>query len=152
MKFEKDIAYQKSNSIFDYPVEITEDAKKYFQHLRERENLSEGEMQIMCNKLSEIFAVPKVHVRYGGSEPHKYMGNKLREKTHGTYQRGTQLIRIYKYTAVKGKRRATKATLGTLIHEFVHHLDFYFNGLSKSLHTKGFYKRLNWLTAELMGY
>jgi len=80
------------------------------------------------------------------------------QRTYGTYRcrlaGGGQppdrcVVRIYHRTAVRRQVLAAKAFLLTLLHEFVHHLDFCGLRLDRSPHTAGFYARLQQLAAEL---
>lgn len=69
---------------------------------------------------------------------------------HGRYYPKKRKIVIYAYTAT-GRGVAFKTLLNTLLHEFCHHLDYYHPDLylQRSLHTTGFYKRLNAIYASL---
>ncbi len=68
---------------------------------------------------------------------------------HGTYWSVTRAITIYNTTAKTNKPISIKAFYDTLLHEFMHHYDYEVIGLTNSLHTSGFYKRINDLKNKL---
>jgi len=72
---------------------------------------------------------------------------------HGLYQfeGGPQhaVITLWLRTVKQKKVVAFKTFFRTLIHEFLHHLDYTALQLEDSFHTQGFYKRENSLTKQL---
>ena len=147
-----DQCYQKSNKIVDFKgVKITKSTKKLFNQLREQNSLTSSDLTALCNGLNVAFRVSPARVTYGGREPHSVnQRGSITKKTLGLYTTGLAVINIFKYTAKQNKVRANKATLDTFLHEYVHHLDMVHLKLGATLHTAGFYKRINWLKNELM--
>ena len=142
--------YQNSNSILEYKVKIKGETKKVFRKLQNRVELDSYSMQVFINLLSEDFGVKIPYVEFTGKQPGATnMQGRLTRKTLGVYSPALQGITIYKKTARQGKVLASKTALNTLIHEFVHHLDYVYSKLGGSLHTKGFYMRISWITNQL---
>ncbi len=75
---------------------------------------------------------------------------RIMASVHGRYYPKKKKIALYAYTAT-GRGVAFKTLLNTLLHEFCHHLDYYHPDLylQRSLHTTGFYKRLNSIYTSL---
>ncbi len=153
-KGQKDTDYDKSNKVESVKVKLSAQAKKLFVQLRDKPALLDSDLNNLCNLLAKDYNVPQLsRIIYGGTEPHAVNGGgKLMAKTMGTYMYPSMVIRLYKYTAKRGQLRATKAVLDTLLHEFIHHLDYTHKSLSlgRSLHTAGFYKRITALKTGLM--
>lgn len=72
-------------------------------------------------------------------------------KTHkcGDYSVNKCVIRIWNRTAKIGKEVSIKQYISTLLHEFMHHYDYQVLHLSQSIHSRGFYLRLNDLENKL---
>jgi len=89
---------------------------------------------------SRFYEVPLCGVRVLAARP-------LRTREHGTfelfgdYTPDSMLIRVWMRTAVRKEVTSFGTFLGTLCHEFCHHLDFQKFGFSDSWHTRGFYER-----------
>lgn len=58
-------------------------------------------------------------------------------------------IHIYNKTGRKGNVVSIKSYFDTLLHEFMHHYDLCYLGLPKTLHTSGFYRRINDLKEKI---
>ncbi len=104
--------------------------------------------QRMANGLSEVFGVPRVAVKVLARRP-SHGGGEL----HGLYEaeEGSHpVITVWMRTAQRKQVVAFKTFLRTLIHEFVHHLDYAHFRLADSFHTEGFYKRESALIKDLM--
>ncbi|HUY96114.1 MAG TPA: hypothetical protein VMW47_00540 [Verrucomicrobiae bacterium] len=78
-------------------------------------------------------------------------GGRLTRRTYGTYRcrlsrpgdpPGGCVIRIYHLTAIRRQVLRPRPFLDTLLHEWVHHLDFAGLRFDRSPHTSGFYHRL----------
>jgi hypothetical protein len=95
--------------------------------------------------------VPPVNVRFRDEpQKHRRRGGRLTYKEYAHYDPGGS-ITIYNKTAVREKYLAPKAYLDTLVHEFLHHLDYELLKLQHTFHTRGFYSRLADLMAKLQG-
>lgn len=67
----------------------------------------------------------------------------------GWYVVNEKKIIIYNTTAKTNKTISIKTFYDTLLHEFIHHYDYEVIGLTDSLHTTGFYKRITDLKNKL---
>ena len=136
--------YLKSNAITSTNYQATKDVRQVTLSLLKEENASKRELhgQLLLNELSAYFSItpPQLTVR-DQPQHHTKKNGKLYQKTFGTYNSGN--INITNKTAIKQKVVAGKTFLDTLIHEFMHHYDFNILKLSKSLHTTGFFLRMN---------
>jgi hypothetical protein len=107
--------------------------------------------QALLDRLATELKVPpvRVHVRQA-PQKHRLKNGRLTYKEYAHYEDGGA-ITIYNITAVRRQTLAPKAFLDTLIHEFLHHLDYELLRLRYTYHTKGFYSRLGDLMAKLRG-
>ncbi|MGE5893722.1 MAG: hypothetical protein ACM34I_06680 [bacterium] len=102
------------------------------------------EIEILSQKLISSLAVrlktPPLRVKVLSARPHSDFG-----ELHGLYvpAEGTKpaTITVWMRTAQKRKVAAFRTFLGTLLHEFCHHLDYEHFLLPESFHTEGFFKR-----------
>lgn len=72
---------------------------------------------------------------------------------HGLYEAEEGVLTVITVWMRTAKRRqvvAFKTFLRTLLHEFIHHLDFTLYRLKDSFHTEGFYKRESNLLKTLL--
>lgn len=148
----RDRNYERSNAVLDIPIAVSAEAKRLARELlgtsraadRQRlglallDELTEAAQMNVCEL--EVRDAPQAHRRGGG---------RLVHKTYGRYQPASKGILIYNRTAVRGQILAPKSFLETLLHEWVHHYDFEQLKLN-SIHTSGFYHRLNGLKAKLL--
>ena len=74
---------------------------------------------------------------------------KGRMQINGLYVVNKEHIIIYNTTSKTNKTISIKTFYDTLLHEFIHHYDYKVLGLTDSLHTKGFYKRITDLKNKL---
>ena len=75
---------------------------------------------------------------------------------HGLYEYDEEsdthpVLTVWMRTAQRKQPVAFKTFLRTVVHEFMHHLDFAHLKLEDSFHTEGFYKRENNLVKILIG-
>lgn len=104
--------------------------------------------QRMVNGLSEVFKVPRVNIKVLARRPSQNWG-----ELHGLYEMTegqTPLITVWMRTAQKKQVVAFKTFLRTVVHEFLHHLDYMKFKLADSFHTEGFYKRESTLIRALL--
>jgi hypothetical protein len=104
--------------------------------------------QRLIDALVAGFVVPAVDVRVMAVRPSDVDG-----ELHGLYEPdediATARISVWMRTAQKKQVVAFKSFLRTLIHEFLHHLDYEHFKLPETFHTEGFYKRESSLTNAL---
>ena len=104
--------------------------------------------QALIDALVSGFAVPPVDVRVLAARPSDVDG-----ELHGLYEPDedidTARISVWMRTAQKKQVVAFKSYLRTLVHEFLHHLDYEHFKLPETFHTEGFYKRESSLTSAL---
>lgn len=104
--------------------------------------------QALIDTLAEAFDVPPVDVHVLAARPSDVDG-----ELHGLYEPDEELdtarISVWMRTAQKKQVVAFKSFLRTLVHEFLHHLDYEHFKLAETFHTEGFYKRESSLTNAL---
>ncbi|HPR41316.1 MAG TPA: hypothetical protein PK718_02065 [Candidatus Methanofastidiosa archaeon] len=147
--------YRRSNSIsLDFcPDDDVREAVLLFKEstFTGRDDLILRSGQNLLNALNGSFCIEDgVELVLRGKRPSRRKvdpatGKKrIVSSTHGKYYPGRSMIALYTLTAT-GKRVAYKTLFNTLIHEFCHHMDYRHPSLrlERSLHTRGFYERLN---------
>ncbi|MCC7328258.1 MAG: hypothetical protein IT521_15795 [Burkholderiales bacterium] len=106
--------------------------------------------QTLIDTLVFGFAVPPVDVRVLAVRPSDMDG-----ELHGLYEPdeevATARISVWMRTAQKRQVVAFRSFLRTVVHEFLHHLDYEHFGLPETFHTEGFYKRESSLANALFG-
>jgi hypothetical protein len=104
--------------------------------------------QALIDALVGGFIVPPVDVRVLAARPTDVDG-----ELHGLYEPDEEIpvarISVWMRTAQKKQVVAYKSFLRTLVHEFLHHLDYEHFKLPETFHTEGFYKRESSLTNAL---
>jgi hypothetical protein len=105
--------------------------------------------QALIDALVAGFAVPVIDVRVLAVRPSDIEG-----ELHGLYEpdeeAGTARISVWMRTAQRKQVVAFKSFLRTLVHEFLHHLDYELFLLPETFHTEGFYKRESSLANALL--
>ena len=150
-RMNREEAYRKSNSI--YGVELNRLSKKEYADLlkggdiQTRERKAQRLIDYLCDRYGIERCVVKVSDR---CQPHSTRGTgSIREKTLGYYRPGNMRIVVFNTTSIQKKEISITAFASTLIHEFCHHYDLRYLGLSYSLHTAGFYRRISDLESKL---
>jgi len=104
--------------------------------------------QRLVDALVGGFAVPPIGVRVLAVRPSDYEG-----ELHGLYEPAEDLprarISVWMRTAQKKQVVAFRSFVRTLVHEFLHHLDYELFELAETFHTEGFYKRESSLSNAL---
>jgi len=104
--------------------------------------------QALIDALVDGFLVPPVDVKVLAARPSDIDG-----ELHGLYEPDEDIpvarISVWMRTAQKKQVVAYKSFLRTLVHEFLHHLDYEHFKLPETFHTEGFYKRESSLTNAL---
>lgn len=118
-------------------IELT----KVSTNASERETLS----QRLINELCEYYNIEIPIVNVPNSRQIKTTNGKIL----GTYKPHSKIITVPNKTAKLGKIVAIKSFIDTLLHEFIHHYDYFVLELSDSLHTAGFYQRISDLKNKL---
>jgi hypothetical protein len=103
----------------------------------------------LLDLLAAELRVPPVKLKFKNEpQKHRRKNGRLIYKEYAYYEPdGT--ITIFNITAVRRQYLAPKSYLDTLIHEFLHHLDYELLKLQHTYHTRGFYSRLGDLMAKL---
>ena len=99
--------------------------------------------------LCDAFRVTRVAIKVLARRPSQDWG-----EMHGLYEAedGTHpVVTVWMRTAKRKQVVAFKTFLRTIIHEFMHHLDYVLLKLEDSLHTRGFYERESNLVKMLLG-
>ena len=102
----------------------------------------------VCQRL-EIES-PTLHV-LDAPRPHRVRDGRLSYERLGSYSLRTKTIKMHNRTAIRQQIVAPRTAFETLVHELVHHVDFWHLGLSRSLHTSGFYHRIGFIKRTLVG-
>ena len=143
--------YNKSNKITSvkFKVNISSvDLVKYLldtSETKERQRL--GEM--LLDELSDTAQIDIVNLKISDTNQyHKKSNSRVVLKQYGYYRPKSNYIYIQNRTAVRGQLLASKTFIDTLLHEWLHHYDTHKLKLN-SIHTKGFYLRLNNLKEKL---
>jgi len=110
---------------------------------RENKRCVENESQSILDRLNDHYGIPANDIDISGKRVATGRGEK-----HGYYKVGSTKIRVYPYTGKLEKVVAPKTFLQTIVHEWSHHYDEKKLGLN-SIHTAGFYKRVNTIYNQL---
>ncbi|MFH1405215.1 MAG: hypothetical protein ABIH21_03920 [Patescibacteria group bacterium] len=144
--------YQKSNSIMEVDFEVSQDAVELaWKIMQAKETEDRQELgDALLDELADLAQIDIVKLKITDAKQyHKKRAGKVAMRQYGYYKPSTKYIYINNRTAVQGKVLAGKTFLNTLVHEWVHHYDCCKLGLN-SIHTKGFYSRLNSLYKALL--
>jgi len=151
MFFFKQSNYEYSNSITKVKIPISQEAIDLVYGLlsileyEKRQNLSEQLLDELCD-LAGINIVEFDLI--DANQPHRKRNGKIVMKRYGSYKVSQKTISIHHRTASRGQILAPKSYLDTLLHEWLHHYDFQKLKLN-SIHSRGFYLRLNDLKSKL---
>ena len=108
--------------------------------LRGERPLVQRASQALIDALVKGFEVPPIQVRVLAVRPSDYEG-----ELHGLYEPEDELprarISVWMKTAQKKQVVAFRSFVRTVVHEFLHHLDYEHFELAETFHTEGFYKR-----------
>lgn len=99
--------------------------------------------------LCDSFTVPQLTVKVLARRPSGRRG-----EMHGLYEMKEgrkDTLTVWMRTAKRKQPVAFRTFLRTVIHEFIHHLDFAYFDLPDSFHTEGFFKRESSLLKQLLG-
>lgn len=104
--------------------------------------------QALVDALVSGFAVPPVTVRVLAVRP-----SDLEGELHGLYEPAEDIPRarlsVWMRTAQRKQVVAFRSFVRTVVHEFLHHLDYEHFHLAETFHTEGFYKRESTLSKAL---
>ena len=105
--------------------------------------------QALVDALVTGYDVPPVRVRVLAKRPSDDYG-----ELHGLYEPDEEItparITAWMRTAQRKQVVAFKSFLRTLVHEFLHHLDYEHFKLPETFHTEGFYRRESSLANALL--
>lgn len=143
--------YKKSNFITSVKFPISELAVKTAKQIliskitASRQKLGE----VLLDELADGAGIDIVKLKISNTRQyHKKYQGRVVSKQYGYYRPKSNYIYIQNLTAVRGQILAPKTFLNTLLHEWLHHYDHQKLKLN-SIHTKGFYLRLNSLKKSL---
>lgn len=151
MIFSQDQNYQRSNAIARVDFKVSKEARQLaaaiLKSSAEQKRQEFGEA--LLDELSDSARIDIVKLKISSARQyHKRAKGRVVFKQYGYYRPKSRYIYINNRTAVQGKILAPKTFLNTLIHEWMHHYDYKKLKLN-SIHTRGFYNRLNSLSAQL---
>lgn len=137
--------YRRSDAIgaLDLPkgTRVADPVRKVYSGLAvgSREVVQTGSQRLV-DALVKGFDVPPVDVRVLAVRPSDVEG-----ELHGLYEpdedRPVACISVWMRTAQRKQVVAFRSFVRTIVHEFVHHLDYEHFHLPETFHTEGFYKR-----------
>ena len=106
--------------------------------------------QKLVSALALALGVPAVRIKVLERRPSRTWG-----EMHGLYETAEPgdhaLLTVWMRTAKRKQTVAFRTFLRTIIHEFMHHLDYTLLHLRESYHTEGLYKRESSLVKGLLG-
>ena len=143
--------YDYSNSVTKVKIPISQEAADLAQGLlsvleyEERLNLSEQLLDELCDLAGLVIVEFNL---VDANQIHRKRDGKIVMKRYGSYKIAEKIITIHHRTASRGQVLAAKSYLDTLLHEWLHHYDFKKLKLN-SIHSRGFYLRLNDLKSKL---
>ncbi|MBN1778918.1 MAG: hypothetical protein JW816_01735 [Candidatus Buchananbacteria bacterium] len=143
--------YLLSNKITAVKIQATISMVDLTKYLLQVTNFSDRQRlgEQLLDELCDAARIDIVNLKISDTNQyHKKSGGKVVFKQYGYYRPKSCYIYIQNKTAVRGQDLAPKTFLDTLLHEWVHHYDTCKLKLN-SIHTKGFYDRLNDLKAKL---
>lgn len=144
--------YEKSNAVLAIDFPVTRRACLVVKHLLRsrgaavRNELGEKLLDELCDCARIDIVNLKIH---DARQYHKKRGGRVVFRQYGYYRPKEKYIYITNRTAVRGQLLAPKTFLITLLHEWIHHYDHCKLKLN-SIHTKGFYLRLQSLQDALL--
>ena len=144
--------YEYSNSITKVRMPVSQEAADLAKALlsvtefEERRELSISLLDELCDSAGiDVVEFDLVD----GNQIHKKQGGKIVMKRYGSYRVSSKAITIHHLTAARGQVLAAKSYLDTLLHEWLHHYDSKKLKIN-SIHSRGFYMRLNDLKSKLI--
>jgi len=147
----KNANYTRSNSITSVKLKPSDSAIRLSNDIlissdaKMRQQLSEALLDELC----DAAGIDIVEVAVADqNQIHRRRGTRIIMKKYGSYRPSSKVINISNRTAARGQILAPKSFLDTLLHEWVHHYDTYKLRIN-SIHSKGFYDRLNDLKIKL---
>ncbi len=143
--------YVRSNSITDVKISINIRMVDLVYYLLAVNTASERHRlgEILLDELCDASLIDIVNLKISETNQyHKKSGGRVVFKQYGYYRSKSKYIYIQNKTAVRGQMLAAKTFIDTLLHEWLHHYDTYKLKLN-SIHTKGFYLRLQDLKKKL---
>lgn len=144
--------YEKSNAILTIDFSVSRRAERIAEKiLRTRTVLFRQKLgDALLDELADCAEIDIVNLKISPAKQyHKKRGGRTVFKQYGYYRPASKYIYITNFTAVRGKPLAPKTFLTTLLHEWMHHYDYCKLQLN-SIHTKGFYERLQSLQEALV--
>ena len=138
--------YEVSNKIENvrltsFKSDYSESLLKGSDNISQRDKRAETLLNYLCTK----FKINNITLLVT-NKPRPCKG---RGQICGWYVPTEKKIIIYNTTAKTNKTISIKSFYDTLLHEFIHHYDYEVIGLTDSLHTSGFYKRITDLKNKL---
>ena len=151
MLFLKQSNYEKSNRITSVKITPSDSAIRLCAEILESAEASErGKLsEALLDELSDSAKIDVVNVVIADqNQTHRRRGSRIVMKKYGSYRLDSKTINISNRTAARGQILAPKSFLDTLLHEWLHHYDTHKLKIN-SIHSKGFYDRLNDLKFKL---
>ncbi|MEI6288402.1 MAG: hypothetical protein WCP18_02330 [bacterium] len=151
MFFFKTSNYDQSNKITSVKFSVSAEAILLTQKILASSEATHRQIfgEKLLDELSDSAKIDVIELKIiDDNQYHKKANGRVVMKRYGSYRPASKLISISNRTAVRGQTLAAKSFLDTLLHEWLHHYDTYKLKL-RSIHSKGFYLRLNDLKEKL---
>lgn len=143
--------YVRSNKIINIDFNVNISSIDLVQYIFESDNIAERQKfsEMLLDELCDAAKIDIVNLKISDTNQyHKKRNGRVVFKQYGYYRPKSNYIYIQNKTAVRGQVLAAKTFIDTLLHEWLHHYDTHKLKLN-SIHTKGFYLRLQDLKAKL---
>lgn len=144
--------YEKSNDAITVRFRVTAHARALARlivaSIEAEQRNEQGEL--LLDHLCDLAKIDICNLTVSDTKQyHRRRAGKMVMKQYGYYKPNMRYIYIQNRTAVRGQILAGKTFFNTLLHEWMHHYDHCALGL-RSIHSAGFYKRLNNIQTELL--
>ena len=117
------------------------------QEMLKKEQITQDDLQYLANKILGNFVVKEIPIVFVDVQRQGKKGFLALSKG---LKNIPAYILIYKYTEKRKQLVTPKDAIKTLVHELTHALDYTVFGLERSVHTTGFYNRVEFITNYLL--
>lgn len=144
--------YERSNLILELDYMPSPTTCRLARDLLQIDPVRRGPLsQRLLDAMADELKIPRVRLHFRDKpQKHKTSEGRLTYKEYAHYD-PEEGITVYNKTAVREKYLASKSYLDTIVHEFLHHVDYELLRLDHTYHTQGFYSRLGNLMGKLQG-
>jgi len=145
--------YETSKNIENIDIVVSDKAKDFYKILLLCDTVAKSRQLIankLCAELCKCLNIKPVEVKVCNvPQDSKIVNGVCVSRTKGKYIPSQNMMVIFNKTAVRKKIVAIKDFSDTLLHVFVHHLDYKYYNFGDSPHTSGFFKRISCLKEKI---